>query len=334
MLTKELITAARSAVEQVVRERGGDNVVWGADGTTGRFRHCPNCGWRKRPTMTVGVHRGNWRVRCHRCERGGDAIGLLQAYSTGGDYDTRSIGKNFFKLLSFFTTDLLRGGTERRTLRGRRHWAQALLMRDGLLSAEQALVLSWASASSTITTRRALIDYTHGAARGLVRDTMRRRVNRWHDNFFTAAHTIDSNDSARWTMLRGQLHTTGADNKFIFSAGARFLIVCAYYAVAAAPPSLSAMAGEAAVSVRTARRWWNFWIAAGVFTGAVFVPRRPSRRGNQLSLSIAYAVPGRLRPTRRQRIFSRERLWMGWLVALAHGVSQCRGIIRPPPLRR
>ena len=330
MLTADIIAGSRDAVAQVVREAGNDHVEWSADGRTGRFRHCPSCGVRRRPTMTVGLHHGRYKIKCHRCERGGDAIGLLHAYRTGGDFDTRGIGNKFFQYLRFFATELLRGGTERRVLRGRRHWAQALLMRDGLLSAEQSLALAWASSSSLITDRRALLDYTCGAAQGHVRDTMRRRAARWSDDFFTAARAIDSTDAARWSFLRGHMQSTDTDGNFIFSAGARFLIVCAFYSVAAAPPSLAAMASEARVSVRTARRWWNFWVASGVFTGRVFVPRRPSRRGNQLSLSLADAVPPRVRARGRQRVFSRHRLWVEWLVVLAASRAQCRGIIKPP----
>ena len=268
---------SRASFARAVTE-GGDRVRWGAGGK-GSFSNCPSCKRKgRRGKVSVGPDdAGKIMFFCHRCSAKGDSLGLLAGYRYGNT-DTRNLGGRFKELLSFFANDAV-GAARREVIRGRRIWAQKQLRRSELFSPDQVVLLAWASSSHPAASVGDLLYLANTRAGGHLRDSLRRRCRKWEA---VVADIAQQGDADRWKALWARMHEVDDTGRRILSAGARFLAVAAYWAVAKRAPALSVMAGHAAVSVSTARRWWNYWVAAGIFTGKVFVPRRGQRPENQM----------------------------------------------------
>ena len=315
-------------------ESAGDKIAWRGD--RGAFSHCPVCHWSgKRHKCSAGRARGRWMFYCHRCNATGDAAGYRAAVLWGATDTTNLSREQWAELSAFFRRAGAAQPTARRVVRNRRTWAQALLRRANLFSPDQILVVAAAAATTLPDSAGRFLDEAERGAAEHLRDSLRRRVRRWDEAGVFAAIDKAGDDAQRWETMRKAVMRSRADGKFALSAGARFFAICAYWSVARATPALAVMAGQAGVSVMTARRWWNFWVASGVFSGAIFVPRRPARITAQLKLSMPDAAPvaiSRRRP--RRRLFRRETMWAGWLAALVATGAAARGIARPPPLKR
>lgn len=328
------IRRSQSAFNSVV-SYGGDAVKW--DGDKGKFKRCPtrSC---KGGSLTIGLKRNGYVFYCHRCRCTGDAIGLLSGYQRGRVDTTDLAGDKhgFMRLMSFFNNMLVIKPAEspRQTIKRRRHWACRVLGKSELLSTEQVLILAYASPSYCRGSVRGVVDYAIASAPNHPANSLRRRGSRWHPIWELLDQQSD--DPERWTMLLRAASRRDDNGKYIMSAGARFMVVVGYYSVASHSPALRAMATQARVSLATARRWWNYWVACGIFTGRIFMRRKATPIGEQLKLGLVKEVSDTIKyrkRVRKSRAFNRDFNYMVYVIPLvvsgSHGFTRNRAF-NPP----
>lgn len=305
----QAIRRNRAAIDAAVRA-GGDIVRW--EGERGKFSKCPTCkgGGGK---LTVGWDAKNnaYMFFCHRCQTTGDAIGLLHGYRHGSVDTTylRGNRQGFAQLTNFFRNIIhIPPAAERRVVvEKRREWSRATLKWAELLSPEQVLVLAYAAPAAAAWEISDVVRAAERAAPMHLPDTLRRRANRW----VAVWEEMEGKDSDRnrWHTLMSVIKRRGDDGRYVMSAGARFFIVAGFVAIGQQSRTLAAMAADAGVSVATARRWWNYWVIIGIFTGRLFVRKKAPSVGRQLELGLVESAPVAItqkRRVRRQRVHSRR----------------------------
>lgn len=327
------IRHSQSAFDSVV-SYGGDTVKW--NNNKGSFNRCPTSRCRG-GSLTIGLLERGYAFYCHRCGCTGDAVGLLSGYQRGRVDTTDLAGDRdaFMNLLRFFDKILVlnTAGSPRQTMKRRREWARRTLGKSELLSTEQVLILAYASPTYCRTSIRSVLNYATASAPHHPANSLRRRASRWESIWQFLDGQGDDPD--RWKTLRYVAKRRGGDGKYVMSAGARFFSVVGYYSVAKASPSLKSMAAEAGVVLATARRWWNYWVAAGIFTGRLFIRRKAAPIGTQLKLGlvkeVSESIRGRER-VRKSRAFSREFCYLVYIVPSVIGspMGNPTSIFKPP----
>lgn len=313
----------------------GDRIRWSQKNGNrkGNFSHCPTCRYSgKSGKIAIAEHNGKPFFYCHKCKTTGDAIGLQAGYTFGSTDTTNLTRQQWAILAAFFSATTATPPKPRKTISNRRRWAQTAIRRCELFAPEQSLILAYIASGAPQWDEHNFLDYACRQARAQKRDSLRKRLRKWTDNNLWQKVCGAGPDKERWQLLK-KAAMRNNNGKFFMSAGARFLTICGYHAAARAAPSISALAGEAGVSVITAKRWWNYWVCAGIFDGQLFVPRRPARNPRQMKLAPPRQTPAKLaRRREHNRLFSRTRLWQLWLAPLLKKTPSMRAIIRPPSL--